>query len=195
MWRRLLPWCAAMVAFEGIALAAKPPPSPSYASAAVESGVYPVSVTFSETGEGAVAIKAECAIPRPAESVWRVISDYDHLAEFVPSLTESRIVRREGAIQILHQRGRARFLFFRRAFSVTFRVEETPPREIRFEAFEGDFKQFKGSWRLEAHPEGTLVRHEVVLEPAFFVPRWILRAMERHILLTSMRAIIRRCME
>ena len=196
MWQRFIPWCAALLAFQAAALTDQVPSTPHTSRVLVELGDDSIPLAISERWVGATAIEmaAECVIPRPAEAVWDVLSDYNHLAEFIPFLTESHVVRHEGTAQILHQRGRVSFLVFHRGFWMTFHVEEMPPYDIRFEAFEGDFKQFKGVWHLEAHSDGTLVRHKVLVEPAFFIPRWIRRIMARHILLTSLEGVIRRCM-
>lgn len=72
---------------------------------------------------------------------------------------------------------------------------EQPMRDIWFDAIEGDFKHFQGNWHLDAHEDRTLVQHTVDLEPAFFVPRWILQLLERHIMLESLEAIIQRCLD
>ena len=173
-----------------VAAAAEGRPQP----VVVEVGAQEVSVVLSE-GEGrVVAVEAECIIPRPRQKIWDVLSDYDRLEEFIPFITESRVMRREPDAIILQQKGRAGMLGLNRYFTVTFRVQESPMRWIEFESFAGDFKRFKGRWDLEERSSGTCVRHEVQLEPAFFMPKWVMRLIARHILLRSLEAVIHRCL-
>jgi len=35
----------------------------------------------------------------------------------------------------------------------------------------------------------------VALEPAFAMPKWIMQLVERYVLLSSMKAVIRRCLQ
>jgi len=158
----------------------------------VESQTIPV--TLRETIGHPSGVEVTCIIPRAPSAVWRVLSDYDHLEDVVPFVTESRLIRQEGDTKILHQEGRGGLGIFSRRFSVTFRVHETPLREITFEAFEGDFKQFTGFWRLEGHAEGTLVRHRVDIEPAFYLPQWVMRLVAKHMLMRGIEAVIQRCL-
>ncbi|MBI3324774.1 MAG: SRPBCC family protein, partial [Candidatus Omnitrophica bacterium] len=158
----------------------------------VESQTIPV--TLRETIGRPSGVEVSCIIPRAPSAVWRVLSDYDRLEEIVPFVTESRLVRQEGDTKILYQEGRGSLGIFSRRFSVTFRVHETPLREITFEAFEGDFKQFTGFWRLEGHAEGTLVQHRVDIEPAFYMPQWVMRLVVKHMLMHGIEAVIQRCL-
>ncbi|MBI3009800.1 MAG: SRPBCC family protein [Candidatus Omnitrophica bacterium] len=158
----------------------------------VESQTIPV--TLRETIGYLSGLEVVCIIPRAPLAVWRVLSDYDHLEEVVPFVTESRLVQQDKDTKILYQQGRGGLGIFSRRFSVTFRVRELPLREITFEAFEGDFKQFTGFWRLENHAKGTRVSHRVEIEPAFYMPRWMMRIVVKHMLLHSIEAVIQRCL-
>ena len=161
-------------------------------AARAELGAQAVSLTVSEHPGRAVTLHAECLIPRSKPAVWRVLSDYDRPAEFVPFLTESRIIREEPGVKILRQKGRATLRIFHRHFEVTFRVTETDASRIRFKAIEGDFQRFIGSWHLEERSGGTFVRHEVELQPKFYRPTWIMCMVERYVMLKSMDAVIAR---
>lgn len=161
----------------------------------VEVGAHEVSFAFSEGPGRAIHLDAECVVPIQPAVAWGVLTDYDHLAEFVPFLTESRMVGVNQEGRLLRQNGRVGWLVFSQRFTVTFRVVEQPMQDIWFDAIEGDFRHFQGNWHLEAQGDRTLVRHTVELEPAFFVPRWMLRLLERHIMLESLEAIIQRCLD
>ncbi len=38
---------------------------------------------------------------------------------------------------------------------------------------QGDLKNLHGSWDFEVFPDGTLVRHMIVLQPTVPAPRWL----------------------
>ena len=139
-------------------------------------------------------IRAECVIPRSQRLVWDVLSDYDNLANIVPALSSSRIVGGDQKGKILHQEGRTGIWFFKRDFSVTFRVKEVPMSYIGFSAFEGDFSVFKGSWQVAERDEGTWVSHKVEIEPDFFVPKWALRRMARKLMIETIENVINHCL-
>lgn len=177
----------------GLAAAQRVPPHDADARLIrVESQTIPV--TLREAPGRPSGVEVICVIPQAPSRVWDVLSDYDHLEEIVPFVTESRLIRQDGDDKILHQEGRGGLGIFHRRFSVTFRVHETPLREITFEAFEGDFKHFEGFWRIEDHAGGTQVHHQVDIEPAFYMPQWVMRIVVKHMLMHGIEAVIQRCL-
>lgn len=167
---------------------------PSYADTTrvVEIDAIPVTITVGRHVDGRAPMTAECVVPYSQETVWQVLTDYNHLDEFVPFITQSRITKGSHGEKLLTQSGRAGLWFFKKAFSVVFSVEEVPMREIKFTALEGDFAYFDGFWQIESKPEGTLIRHRVDIEPAFYVPRWVRNIVERYLMMTSLKSVIER---
>ena len=90
-------------------------------------------------------IFAEVRIHASVEQVWRVITDYDNLADFVPNLVVSEQLPSNvtGRIQ-LRQIGCSQSVFWRlEAEAVLECVEVHKPmgaKELRFKAIEGDFQ-------------------------------------------------------
>ena len=192
---RVVWWCAISAGLgASSSLAGVRPVTPHIGAASVvEIGGHEVSFTLRDGARRAVHIEAHCLIRVPQERVWRVLTDYEHLDVFVPFLTSSRVTDRIGGRMTLRQEGRVSLLMFHRPFTVTFQVHERPMQEIRFQAVAGDFRRFEGGWTLTAHPDGTIVEHHVEVEPAFFTPRWVMRILERRIMLNSIGAVIQRC--
>lgn len=90
-------------------------------------------------------IFAEVKIHASVEQVWRVITDYDHLADFVPNLVVSERLPTNVTGRIhLRQLGCSQSVFWRlEAEAVLECVEVHKPmgaKELRFKAIEGDFK-------------------------------------------------------
>ncbi|MBW2413223.1 MAG: SRPBCC family protein [Deltaproteobacteria bacterium] len=129
-------------------------------------------------------------MPQSLPKVWRVLTDYGHLDDVVPAVTMSRIIGHEGATKLLYQEGRAGLWIFERGFTVTFRVRETPMQSIEFEAFEGSFRRFVGSWELAPSGDGTRIRHRVEIEPDFWAPRWALKRIAWRMMEDTIRSVV-----
>ncbi|ARV61599.1 cyclase [Nostocales cyanobacterium HT-58-2] len=116
--------------------------------------VQAVKVQVEQIAERQRQITAQLQIPQPVERVWKVLTDYEALAEFVPNLTKSRLLEHpQGGIR-LEQVGSGRFLRIDFCARVVLDLEEYFPKEINFRMVEGDFKDFSGTWLLDPYPLG-----------------------------------------
>ncbi|MCK5405943.1 MAG: SRPBCC family protein [Candidatus Krumholzibacteria bacterium] len=153
-----------------------------------------IVVKITENIADVSTIRAECVIPRSHEDVWRVLTDYEHLEDIIPIVEDSAVIGNEDGITILQQKGRAGLWFFKRGFTVTFRVKEVPMAYIGFDAFEGDFRQFKGTWQVAAREEGTWIAHNVEIQPRFFAPGWAMGKVARTMMAETIEGVIQQCL-
>lgn len=110
-----------------------------------------VEVQIEKIAERQRQITAKLQIPQSVEQVWKVLTDYESLPDFVPNLTKSRLLKHpQGGIR-LEQVGSGRFLRLNFCARVVLDLEEYFPKEINFRMVEGDFKDFSGSWLLEPY--------------------------------------------
>lgn len=115
-------------------------------------------------------ILASVVIPQSIEQVWQVITDYEHLADFIPNLTQSTLLPSpEGRIR-LEQVGAQCFLRVKFCARVVLEMTENFPNQIGFTMSEGDFKQFEGTWRLQPTSQGTQLSYEVSVQPPRAMP-------------------------
>ncbi|MBT9311035.1 SRPBCC family protein [Leptothoe kymatousa] len=127
-------------------------------------------------------IVATVEIPRSLEQVWKVLTDYERLADFVPNLTLSRRLERpDGGIR-LEQIGAQCFLNVKFCARVILDMTETFPRELGFAMVEGDFKQFMGKWSLQPavldDQPVTILSYQLLVQPPLAMP---VQLIERHI--------------
>ena len=108
-----------------------------------------VEVQTKTVAERQRQITAKIQIPNPVEQVWRVLTDYEALAEFIPNLAVSRRLDHPAGGIRLEQVGTQRLLRFNFSARVVLDLEEKFPHEINFRMVEGDFKAYSGNWRLE----------------------------------------------
>ncbi|MBD2209375.1 SRPBCC family protein [Calothrix sp. FACHB-156] len=125
---------------------------------AVGTGVEPsVDIQIEKIAERQRQITAKIQIPQPIEKIWKVLTDYEALVDFIPNLAKSqRLEHPDGGIR-LEQVGSQRLLNFNFCARVVLDLEEYFPKEINFRMIEGDFKGFSGSWRLEPYPCGDVM--------------------------------------
>src|SRR5260221_9332283 len=60
-----------------------------------------------------IAVNASVLMRVDARIAWEVLSDYDHLARFIPDMKTSRVVLRAGKSVLVEQMGAIGFLFYR----------------------------------------------------------------------------------
>jgi ribosome-associated toxin RatA of RatAB toxin-antitoxin module len=100
-------------------------------------------------------ISAKIQIPYSAEQIWQILTDYDHLAEFVPNLAKSRQIEHpQGGIRV-EQIGTQSLLRLQFCAYVVLDMVERFPRQLEFRMVEGDFKLFAGNWTLQPIADGT----------------------------------------
>ena len=90
-------------------------------------------------------IFAEVRIHASVEQVWRVITDYDHLADFVPNLVVSERLPTNVTGRVhLRQIGCSQSVFWRLEAEAVLECVEVNKamgaKELRFKAIEGDFQ-------------------------------------------------------
>jgi ribosome-associated toxin RatA of RatAB toxin-antitoxin module len=125
------------------------------------------------------AITACAATDAPAELIWQVLTDFDHLSDFVPDMRVSRVVSSPGEPLRVQQHGIAQVLFFRRLIDVVFAIELDPMRTVKFRAVAGDLRRMEGQWRVLPAHQSCRIEYRAFGIPAFWVPPLFDRALMR----------------
>jgi carbon monoxide dehydrogenase subunit G len=127
-------------------------------------------VTAHRDGD-ALVVEANADLAVTDRQAWEVLTDYDHLSEFVPDISESRVIERHGDRAVVEQKGRASFLFFRFSLFVRMEIEERPPHEVLAKAVAGSFQEMTGRYGLEPNETGVKLIYQGRFIPSFGVPR------------------------
>ena len=117
-------------------------------------------------------IDASGTVQAPLPVVWRILTGYDRMEEFVPDLSSCRVLSRNGNEVIIEQFGTARFLFMSRSIHLIVRATEQPMSSIDVDLISGDIKHYEARWELVPIPEtgGTRVLYTGRIMPSFYVP-------------------------
>lgn len=133
-----------------------------------------VEVQTEPVAERQRQITAKIQISHPVEQVWQVLTDYEALAEFIPNLAQSRLLKHPTGGIRLEQVGSQRFLRLNFSARVVLDLEEKFPDQINFQMVEGDLKAFFGNWRLEPYAHsgktGTILYYSVRVWPKRTMP-------------------------
>lgn len=150
-------------------------------------------ISIETSGQGdLVTVTASAEMQVDPRTVWSVISDYDHLAEFIPDLRSSRVVQRDGDRLIVEQTGKFAFLFFQQPVEVKLAVVESPPRRIVARAVGGNLREMEGRYELENLPTGAVrLSYSGRLVPEFPVPPIIGRMVVRRVLAKQFSAMVK----
>ncbi|OUL28692.1 cyclase [Nostoc sp. T09] len=128
------------------------------ADLAINTGAEPsVEIQIEKIAERQREITAKIRIPQPVEQIWKVLTDYEALVDFIPNLAKSQLLEHPNGGIRLEQVGSQRLLNFNFYARVVLDLEEYFPKEINFRMVEGDFKGFAGSWCLEPCAFGEVI--------------------------------------
>lgn len=107
------------------------------------------------------------------DNAWQVLTDYDSFSEFLPGVISSELIENNGDRKVFEQINKIKTFVFSVESRVKIATTETYPKQITFEAIDGDLETLNGQWLLEpvspypsAPPDKVLITHRVTVEPA-----------------------------
>lgn len=139
-------------------------------------------------------VDATGAVHAALPKVWRILTSYERMTEFVPDMESCKVLSRNGNEVIIEQFGVARFLFMSRAIHLIVRATEQPMSSIDIALISGDMKHYESRWELVPIPEtgGTRIIYHGKLLPNFYVPGLIGSKMIRNDIERMMGAVLAR---
>ena len=117
-----------------------------------------------------VTVSASAVMKVDPNVAWAVLSDYDHLARFIPDMKSSRVVSREGNVVKVEQKGDVGFFFYKEPVSMLLEVREEPPTKIFARGIEGNIKGLETRYELHHSDAGTKLVYAGRFEPDFSIP-------------------------
>jgi ribosome-associated toxin RatA of RatAB toxin-antitoxin module len=139
-------------------------------------------------------VDATAMVAAPLTRVWRVLTGYERMSEFVPDLESCKVLSRNGNEVVIEQFGVARFLFMSKAIHLIVRATEQPMLSIDIALISGDMKRYESHWELIPVPEtgGTKIVYSGKLAPNFYVPGVLGSNMIRNDIQHMMAAVVAR---
>ena len=139
-------------------------------------------------------VNANAVVQAAPAVVWKTLTGYERMSEFVPDLSSCRVLSRNGNEVIIEQQGMARFLFMNHAIRLVVRATETPLTAIDIALISGDMRHYESRWNLYPIPEtgGTRIVFSSRLMPGFYVPGMLGTTMIRGDIERMMAAVLAR---
>ena len=140
----------------------------------------------------AVSVQAKAILTAPRDLIWSTLTDYDHLADFIPGISASRVIDRRGPTAIVEQRGEAAFFIFKYGIDVVVESVEYPPDHIEIRVVSGNLRQLEGAYQLGPGKKvGTwLLTWSGLIEPSLPLPSFIAVALMRNNVQAQFRGMI-----
>ena len=126
------------------------------------------------------------------DSLWKVLTDYNRLSDFIPNLLSSEVLLKADNHVHLKQVGSQEFLGLNFSAEVCIKlIEEKENGVIRFSLIKGDFRRFEGSWQISTSPfnQGCALTYELIVQGCFGMPVALIEKHLKKNLTTNLLAV------
>ena len=157
--------------------------------AAADEGVA-IEQTMERLPQGVRRLAVHLRTAIPVSVLWEVLTDYDHLDRFIPNLSTSELVLRDGATVRVLQVGSQQLLGLRFSAQVLLELQEVlQDGLLRFRMLKGDFRRFEGSWQMRELPDGSSLIYELTVQGCLGMPIGLIEERLRDDLSSNLHAV------
>src|ERR1700675_141410 len=118
-----------------------------------------------------IIVDVEMMVQASPLATWDVLTDYDHMAQFVANVQSSKITARKGNTLVVAQKSGTAFGLLKFSFDNVREVELVPHSEIRSNLISGDMKASAFTTRIMSDGRGvTRVLNHGEFVPTMWVP-------------------------
>jgi carbon monoxide dehydrogenase subunit G len=154
---------------------------------AADSPIRSIDVTFD--GE-AYVLNAIMFAPVTQAVAWDVLTDFDHMAQWVPNVSESKVVKRDDTAVIIEQRGVARYGAASFPYTTERKLELTQPNAIKSTQIKGSMRRVESMMLLEADGKGTRLTYHLEIVPSIFAVALLSKRFLEHEVAEQFTAIV-----
>ncbi len=141
---------------------------------------------------GVRRLAAQLRTPTSVDALWSVLTDYDHLSEYIPNLSSSKILYRHDNKVHLEQIGCQQLMGFSFTAKVQLELIEDPSSgSLDFCLLKGDFRRFEGSWKMEelSNGKGSRLLYELTVQGCIGMPVTLIEQRLREDLTNNLLAV------
>lgn len=133
-----------------------------------------------ERANGSFTVNVSIHVPVDAARAWAVLTDFEHMVDFVPNLASSQVTERSDTLVKVTQKGVAKYGFFSTHFESTREIHLTPKHEIRAHGVGGNVERMESVMELEPDGSGTRLTYHAEVLPGFWFPPLIGPSLVQH---------------
>ena len=116
-----------------------------------------------------VVVEVDCPVNASVAVAWEVLTDYDHMSEFLSNVQSSSVQSRDGRMLQVYQKGKAARGLLSISFENLRAVELVPYQEIRSRLISGDMKASAFTTRIV--DDGTVIH---IINSGRYTPKiWV----------------------
>jgi carbon monoxide dehydrogenase subunit G len=108
--------------------------------------------------------------PAPMPVVMAVLTDFNHMGDFMPGLTSSRIVTHSGNHFQIEQKGKISFGPFSMPFESLRQIEIIDGKRIVSKSLAGSARRMHSVMQVQALEHGSQIDYRIEIEPASWIP-------------------------
>ena len=108
--------------------------------------------------------------PAPMPVVMAVLTDFNHMGDFMPGLTSSRIVTHSGNHFQIEQKGKISFGPFSMPFESLRQIEIIDGKRIISKSLAGSARRMQSVMHVQALDHGSQIDYRIEIEPANWIP-------------------------
>lgn len=128
-----------------------------------------IQVSVSKDGP-TIRVAVDCPVDAPRAVAWDVLTDYDHMADFISNLNQSVVRMRLGNRMQVFQKGQASRGPLTFPFESMREIELVPQSEVRSKMISGDTMPAEFVTRLEDRRGALHIVHTGSYTPSMWVP-------------------------
>jgi carbon monoxide dehydrogenase subunit G len=128
---------------------------------------------------GVYSVRARFEVPQSPAVALAVLTDYERIPRFMPGVQTSVVLERGSGRALIEQEAVSRLMMFSKRVHLVLEVSEGVDT-VRFRDRSGrSFARYEGMWRLCEENGRTEIVYELIAQPSFDVPEFILKRLLR----------------
>jgi hypothetical protein len=156
-------------------------------SLAADSPIRSIDVTYD--GETYV-LNAVMFAPVAQAIAWDVLTDFDHQAQWVPNVTESKVLKREGNTVTIAQRGVAKYGVVSFPYDTERKLDLKPQGAINSMQVKGSLRRVASTMLIEPDGKGTRMTYHLEMVPSLLASALLSKEFLEHEFAEQFGAII-----
>jgi ribosome-associated toxin RatA of RatAB toxin-antitoxin module len=121
--------------------------------------------------KGVYFVKGEFYVQASVENSWKVLTDYNHIADFVGNVDSSDILEQKQSSLIIRQEISGKVLFINKTFRLKLLIHEHPRQLISFtDISRKSFSIYEGSWELTPFKGESKIIYRLKAKPRGWAP-------------------------
>jgi Polyketide cyclase / dehydrase and lipid transport len=159
----------------------------SSASVAADSPIRSIDVTYED---GVYVVSAVMFAPVTQAVAWDVLTDFDHQAQWVPNLAESKVLKRDDTSVTIEQHGVAKYGAASFPYTTERKIEVNPPGSIKTKQLRGSLRRVESTIILAPDGKGTSLNYHLEVVPSLLTAAIISKSFLEHEVGEQFTAII-----